>query len=445
MKYFGTDGIRGIANAELTPDLAYRTGLAMATALLGNTEGRCKVFIGRDTRISGNMLECALAAGICAAGADVYFLGVLPTPAIAYLTVKHNAQAGVVISASHNPFEHNGIKIFGGNGFKLSDETENLIEELIDNPPANVKTGADIGITTNFEHEGAEEYANHILSSVKGEVKGIKALIDCANGASSNTAQLIFTKLGVDYTLIHNTPDGININENCGSTHIDKLADMVKEGGYDIGIAFDGDADRCLMVDENGSVIDGDIIMGTLAKYMKEQGVLKGGVVATVMSNLGLHVFLKENGIDILTTKVGDRYVLEEMIKKGYNIGGEQSGHMIVSDFATTGDGQLTAVKVLEMLSAMNAKPSAMTNSIQIYPQIMINVNVPNEIKKTAAQLPAVLEVAKEIEEVFQDKGRVLIRPSGTEAKVRVMVEGNDLEKVKMFAEKAAEAVRKSI
>lgn len=445
MKYFGTDGIRGVANIELTPDLAYRTGIAMATVLMEGSDERCKVFIGRDTRISGNMLECALAAGICAAGVDVYFLGVLPTPAVAYLTVKHKAQAGVVISASHNPFEHNGIKIFGGNGFKLSDETENRIEELIDNLPENIKHGGEIGVTTNFEHEGAEEYAEHILASIKGDIKGLKALIDCANGASSYTADLIFKKLGIDYTLVHHEPNGININENCGSTHIDKLASMVKNGGYDIGIAFDGDADRCLMVDENGKIIDGDIIMGNLAKYMKEQGNLKGGVVATVMSNLGLHVFLKENGIDILTTKVGDRYVLEEMIKKGYNIGGEQSGHMIVSDHATTGDGQLTAVKVLEMLSGMNVKPSAMTDSIQIYPQIMINVNVPNDIKKTVAQLPAVLDVAKEIEKVFGDKGRVLIRPSGTEAKVRVMVEGNDLETVKMFAEKAAEAVKKSI
>lgn len=443
MKYFGTDGIRGIANKELTVELAYKTGFAAAVVLTKSCSHRCKIFIGRDTRISGNMLECAIAAGICAAGADAYFLGVLPTPAVAYLTVKNRADAGIVISASHNPYEHNGIKIFGSNGFKLSDETENEIEALIDSPDMSMaRANGELGLTYNFEKEGAREYAEHIASSVKGGFSGIKAVIDCSNGAASNTADMIFKNIGIEYTLVHNAPNGVNINDNCGSTHIEKLSKTVTDKGYDIGIAFDGDADRCLMVDEKGNIIDGDLIMGTLAKHMKSKGVLKGGVVATIMSNLGLHVFLKENGIDILTTKVGDRYVLEEMIAKGYNIGGEQSGHMIISDFATTGDGQLTAVKFLEMLKESGKKASDITKEITILPQIMINVSVPNDKKATAAKHPSVIKIADEIKEAFGEKGRVLIRPSGTEAKVRVMVEGDDLEKVKLFAEKAAQAVK---
>lgn len=442
MKYFGTDGIRGVANKELTPDLAYRAGFAAASVLTKNLSHRCKIFIGRDTRISGNMLECALAAGICAAGADVYFLGVLPTPAVAYLTVKHKADAGVVISASHNPFEHNGIKIFGGNGYKLSDAVEEEIESVIDNMPNELKTDGDIGITVDFKEEGASEYAKHIVSCVKGDLSGIKAIIDCSNGAASGTAELIFKALGVEYHLVHCKPDGVNINENCGSTHIENLSAKVVEGGYDIGIAFDGDADRCLMVDDRGNIIDGDLIMGTLAGYMKKKGTLKGGVVATIMSNLGLHTYLKNHGIDILTTKVGDRYVLEEMVKKGYNIGGEQSGHMILSDYATTGDGELTAVKFLEMLKDTGRKASDITGEIEIYPQIMINVPVPNDRKKTIADREEVKKIAEEIKSVFGDKGRVLIRPSGTEAKVRVMVEGDDIEEVKMFAQKAADTVK---
>ena len=284
------------------------------------------------------------------------------------------------------------------------------------------------------------EYANHIANSVKGDLN-IKALVDCSNGAASNTAKMIFDKIGVKADLLYNTPDGVNINENCGSTHIELLAEKVKLGGYDLGVAFDGDADRCLLTDENGEILDGDHIMGALAKYMKEKGTLRGGVVATVMSNLGLHVFLKENGINILTTKVGDRYVLEEMVKEGYNIGGEQSGHMILTDNATTGDGQLSAVSFIEMLKNTGKKASEIRNMMEIYPQIMINVPVSNDKKKTIAQHEEVLKVSNEIEESFKGKGRILIRPSGTEAKVRVMVEGDDLEKVKLYAEKAAKIV----
>ena len=441
MKYFGTDGIRGIANAELDSTLAFRAAYSAAVVLTKGKTHKCKFFIGRDTRISGHMLECALAAGICAAGADVYLLGVLPTPAVAYLSVRHGADAGVVISASHNPFEHNGIKIFGHDGFKLTDAQEGEIEALIDNFSPDFKTGAEIGRVVHFEHEGAEEYAAHIVSSVKGDFSGLNVIVDCSNGAASGTAHMIFEGLGIKHTFIHNQPDGVNINEKCGSTHMDSLAEQVKAGGYDLGIAFDGDADRCLLVDECGKIIDGDLIMGTLASYMQSQGTLKGGVVATVMSNLGLHVFLKEKGITIVTTKVGDRYVLEEMLKSGYNIGGEQSGHMIFTDYATTGDGQLTAVKFLEMLCKCGKKPSQLTGAMEIYPQIMINVPVANDKKSGVANHPAVLAIAEEIKASFGEKGRVLIRPSGTEAKVRVMVEGDNLEKVKQFAEKAAKTV----
>lgn len=442
MKYFGTDGIRGIANAELDSKLAFQAAYSAAALLTKGKSHKCKFFIGRDTRISGHMLECALAAGICAAGADAYLLGVLPTPAVAYLTVKHGADAGVVISASHNPFEHNGIKIFGHDGFKLTDEQENEIEAMMDGVQPPFKTGGEIGRVVHFEHEGAQEYADHIAKSATGAFSGLNVLVDCSNGAASGTASMIFSALGVGHTLMHNKPDGININEQCGSTHMDSLAEQVKKGGYDLGIAFDGDADRCLLVDEQGKLIDGDLIMGTLAAHMQQQGTLKGGVVATVMSNLGLHMYLKERGIGLKTTKVGDRYVLEEMLKSGYNIGGEQSGHMIFTDFATTGDGQLTAVKFLEMLAKTGKKPSQITNELEIYPQVMINVPVANDKKSGVANHPQVLAIAEEIKASFGEKGRVLIRPSGTEAKVRVMVEGDNLEKVKQFAEKAAKTVK---
>lgn len=441
-KYFGTDGIRGVANEELDAQLAYQAGFAAATVLTKAAKHRAKIFIGKDTRISGDMLEAALAAGICSAGADVALLGVIPTPAVAYLTVKHGADAGIVISASHNPFEHNGIKIFGANGCKLSDELEAQVEALIDDPSGEKPASHEnIGKIMPMAETACEEYASHIAQAVPS-LSGLKVAVDCANGASSHTAELIFKKLGVEYDAIFNRPDGVNINTGCGSTHLDALCKKVSEGKYDLGIAFDGDADRCLLVDENGKLIDGDKIMAIVANHLKENGRLQGGVVVTVMSNLGLHSYLRQHGIPVKTTKVGDRFVLEEMLRSGWNLGGEQSGHVILTDHATTGDGELTAVTFMELLKNSGKKASQLAGEIEHYPQVMINVPVPNAQKKTVAQLPEVKAVGDEIAEKFGQDGRILIRPSGTEALVRVMVEGKEEAVVRQMAEKAAAVIQ---
>lgn len=445
-KYFGTDGARGVANVELTAELAYRIGVAAAWVLTRELKHRACFFIGRDTRISGNMLEAALEAGICAAGVDVMSLGVLPTPAVAYLTSTHQVDAGFVISASHNPFEHNGIKIFGSRGYKLTDEQEEQIETLIDNPPAEALAhGADLGRITHLELSAEVEYTDHIIKSAPGRIEDLRIVLDCANGASSQTAERIFSALGAHVSLIHHSPNGININEQCGSTHMQDLCAQVVSGGYDLGAAFDGDADRCLLVDEKGRVIDGDCVLALLADKMHREGTLKGGVSATVMSNLGLRSFCRERGIEVGCTKVGDRYVLEEMMQKGWNLGGEQSGHIILSDYATTGDGQLTAAHFMCMVSALGKKASELRDMVPSFPQITINVPAPNSVKKQVADLPAVREVATQIGEAFGADGRILIRPSGTEALVRVMVEGQDEEQVRAWAQKAANVIQQAV
>ncbi|HIU43141.1 MAG TPA: phosphoglucosamine mutase [Candidatus Ventrousia excrementavium] len=445
-KYFGTDGARGVANVELTAELAYRIGVAAAWVLTRELQHRPCFFIGRDTRISGNMLEAALEAGICAAGVDVVSLGVLPTPAVAYLTSVHQTDAGFVISASHNPFEHNGIKIFGSRGYKLSDEQEEQIEHYIDNPPAEaMATGAELGRITHLELSAEVEYTNHIIKSAPGRIEGMRIILDCANGAASQTAERIFSALGADVTLIHHSPNGVNINEGCGSTHMDDLCARVVAGGYDLGAAFDGDADRCLLVDERGRVIDGDCVLALLADKMHCAGSLRGGVSATVMSNLGLRSFCRERGIEVGCTKVGDRYVLEEMLEKGWNLGGEQSGHVILSDHATTGDGQLTAAHFLCMVAESGKKASELRDLVPSFPQVTVNVPAPNSVKKQVADLPAVREVAAQIEKAFGADGRILIRPSGTEALVRVMVEGRDEEQVRTWVQRAADVIRQAV
>ena len=445
-KYFGTDGARGVANVELTAELAYRIGVAAAYVLTRGLRHRPCFFIGRDTRISGNMLEAALEAGICAAGADVVSLGVLPTPAVAYLTSEHQADAGFVISASHNPFEHNGIKIFGSRGYKLKDEQEDQIERCMDDLPAGaLATGAGLGRVTNLELSAEEEYADHIVKSAPGRIDGMRVLLDCANGAASQTAGRIFGALGADVTLIHHSPNGVNINEGCGSTHMGDLCAQVQAGRYDIGAAFDGDADRCLLVDEKGRVIDGDCVLALLADKMRREGTLHGGVSATVMSNLGLRSFCRERGIEVGCTKVGDRYVLEEMLEKGWNLGGEQSGHVILSDYATTGDGQLTAAHFLCMAAQSGKKASELRDMVPSFPQVTVNVPAPNSVKKQVAGLPAVRAVAQQIEQAFGADGRILIRPSGTEALVRVMVEGRDEEQVRAWAETAAGVIKQAV
>ncbi len=445
-KYFGTDGARGVANVELTAELAYKIGVASAWVLTRDFKHRACFFIGRDTRISGGMLEAALEAGICAAGVDVVSLGVLPTPAVALLTATHTVNAGFVISASHNPFEHNGIKIFGSRGYKLTDEQEEEIERFIENPPQEAMvSGAELGRITHLELSAEVEYTDHIIKCAPGRIEGMRIVIDCANGAASATAGRIFGALGAEVTLIHHSPNGVNINERCGSTHMEDLCARVTEGGYDMGVAFDGDADRCLLVDEKGRVIDGDCILALLAEKMHAEGALQGGVSATVMSNLGLRAFCRERGIEVGCTKVGDRYVLEEMQQKGWNLGGEQSGHVILSDYATTGDGELTAAHFLCMLSASGKKASELRDRVAIYPQVTLNVKAPNSVKKQVAGLPAVREVAAQIEAAFGSDGRILIRPSGTEALVRVMVEGRDAQQVTQWAQKAASVIEQAV
>lgn len=445
-KYFGTDGVRGVANVELTAPMAYDIGAALAFSLSRRLGRKPRVCIGRDTRISGDMLECALAAGITACGGDVWLLGVMPTPAVAWLSREEQMDAGVVISASHNPFEHNGIKIFAGSGYKLDDDQEAEIEALMDHLPQEAlrRDGA-LGRVYDSRAEGNARYAAYLRSLVQPREDGMKILIDCANGAASHTAREIFGAIGARCDFMACDPDGVNINNGCGSTHMEALRDAVREGGYDLGVAFDGDADRCLLCDEQGKMIDGDDILALLAVYMQQKGTLKGGVVATILSNMGLAAYLRPYGIDVRAVGVGDRHVLEEMRRSGRNIGGEQSGHVILSDCATTGDGQLTALQFISMLREKGCRASELTAGIYHYPQIMRNVPAPNSIKKQVAGLPAIRALSEEITAAFGGEGRVVIRPSGTEALVRVMVEGSDPEKVRTLSAYAEEQVKAAI
>lgn len=449
-KLFGTDGIRGVVNAGLDADLAYKVGLAAATVLSeGKKEGeRPLVTIGKDTRISGDLLKGSLIAGLCTAGADVLDLGTLPTPGVAWVTVNEKADAGIVISASHNPFEHNGIKIFNGQGFKLSDQLEEKIEDIVlfgyNNIP--MKTHGDIGKVSFVAPKAADDYIDHLEKTVDGDLHGLRILVDCANGAASSTAAHLFErfpKLRTD--VINADPDGVNINHKCGSTHMDSLAAMVTAGGYDMGIAFDGDADRCLAVDELGNDIDGDQIMAICGQALKEQGKLSGDtIVATVMSNIGLHRFVKSHGMKVECTSVGDRNVLERMLEKGYAIGGEQSGHMIFLEYATTGDGQLTALQILNLLSKSGKPASQLFGQCARYPQVLINIPVAggNQAKEQimAAQWLKDSIAAQEL--ILKDDGRVLVRPSGTEALIRVMVEAKDLVLAQNSAETIANLIK---
>ena len=442
-KLFGTDGIRGVVNAGLDADLAYKVGLAAATVLAKKKGGKPLVTIGKDTRISGDLLKGSLISGLCTAGADVLDLGTLPTPGVAWVTVDEEADAGIVISASHNPFEHNGIKIFNGKGFKLSDELEEKIEDIVLFGSNNVpmKTGADIGKVSYSAPKASEDYIDHLESTIDSTLGGLRILVDCANGAASATAARLFdrfSKLRTD--VINADPDGVNINDHCGSTHMDALAAMVKAGHYDMGIAFDGDADRCLAVDELGNLIDGDQIMAACGLDMKSKGQLPGGtVVATVMSNLGFHIYAKEHGMELECTDVGDRNVLERMLEKGYALGGEQSGHMIFLEHATTGDGQLTALKILALLKESGKKASEVFSACPRYPQVLINVPVAdNDVKKAAMASPLLAQAVQREEEALAGEGRVLVRPSGTEALMRVMVEAKTQEAAQETAQRLA-------
>lgn len=445
-KLFGTDGIRGVVNAGLDADLAYKVGLAAAQVLTKEGNHKPLVAIGKDTRISSDLLEGALIAGLCSAGADVLHLGVIPTPAVAWITVDNNADAGIVISASHNPFEHNGIKIFNGQGFKLSDALEGEIEDIIlSGREVPLKTHGDIGRVIYADQKEREDYIDHLASTVNTDLAGMRILVDCANGASSATAARLFDRFPELHTdVINADPDGVNINSGCGSTHLDKLCTMVKAGGYDLGIAFDGDADRCLACDELGNEIDGDQIMAVCGEDLMSRGELPGSaVVATVMSNLGLHMFCRERGMQLICTDVGDRNVLEKMEECGYVLGGEQSGHMIFRRFATTGDGQLTALQLLALLHASGKKASQLVADCKRYPQLLVNVAVADKAKKAEIMANAALKAAIAQQEAWlAGDGRILVRPSGTEALIRVMVEAKDEETAKSCAHELADLIK---
>lgn len=444
-KLFGTDGIRGIANKELTAQLAFLTGQCGAYVLTKHTSKRPRILIGKDTRKSGDMLEAALTAGLCSMGAKVIPLGIIPTPAVAYLTRLYKADAGVVISASHNPCEYNGIKFFNGDGYKLSDSIEEEIEQYIlgEKKISDLPTHGAVGYVS-ANHNAVEDYVSFACSTIDCKLDGLKIAVDCANGASYQTAFKALNKLGADVEAIHNTPDGVNINRQCGSTHMESLQAYVTSIGADVGIAFDGDADRMLAVDENGNIIDGDQVMAVCANYMKSQGKLKQNtLVATVMSNLGLFIAGEKMEINIPKTKVGDRYVLEEMLANGYNIGGEQSGHIIFLDHNTTGDGLVSALQFLSVLKKTGMKASEAASIVKVMPQVLVNAKVKLENKDKYMENEQIAAACKALEDEFAGEGRVLIRPSGTEPLVRVMIEGADIDYIGKKAHELADMIEK--
>ena len=441
-RLFGTDGVRGIANAHLNAELAYKLGRA-AAQYFGREVKSPKIIIGRDTRLSGTMLESALAAGICSAGGNAHLLGVIPTPAVSYLTEKLGASAGVVISASHNPFEDNGIKFFAKTGFKLPDAVEDEIEAIVNQPIDYTKTltGSSVGRVIQ-EPDMAMEYIQHIVACADTKLNGLKVVMDCANGANSQVAPAILRLLGAQVIPIYDQPNGININNGCGSTHLEALQKKVVEVGADCGIANDGDADRCLAVDERGEVLDGDQIMLICALDLMKRGKLKDQVlVTTVMSNVGLNKAMKEHGGSTVKTGVGDRYVLEEMLAHDYKLGGEQSGHIIFSKYASTGDGILTSLKMMEVMMARKKKMSELMEGLHIYPQVLENVRVTD--KKAAQDDADVQSAVRAVTEALGDTGRILVRESGTEPLLRVMVEAETEEICKKYVDKVVDVVKK--
>lgn len=446
-RLFGTDGVRGVANESLTCELAVKIGQAAAAVLGGNQKKRPLVAVGMDTRISSDMLAGALSAGLCSSGADVLSLGVIPTPAVAYLVRKYHADAGVVISASHNSAEFNGIKIFSANGYKLPDELEEKIEDMIlgDEKMHGEIIGADVGRIIPAEN-AHKDYVDYLRQTVSHTLDGLKIAIDCANGAASTTAPMLFEQLGAQCHILNADPNGVNINDNCGSTHMESLRKYVLNNSMDVGIAFDGDADRCLCIDENGNEVDGDFIMAICASDMKKHGKLKKDtVIGTVMTNLGFIKFCQANGINFIPTKVGDRYVLEEMLLEDYKLGGEQSGHVIFGNCATTGDGELTALKVLSVMYRESEKLSELAGVMKKYPQVMVNVKVSPEGKinfYTDSKVKRAIEKAKES---LGDTGRVVVRVSGTEPLIRVMAEGENTDEITQIVNTAAAEIKASL
>ncbi|MCD7837196.1 MAG: phosphoglucosamine mutase [Lachnospiraceae bacterium] len=443
-RLFGTDGVRGIANEELTPVLAMQLGQAGAYVLTKEKEHKPTIMVGCDTRISGDMLANALMAGACSVGANCVYVGVMPTPAVAYLTQKYKVDAGVVISASHNPVEFNGIKFFDGDGYKLPDDLEDEIEALIRNGMSGVKFPIGPGVgKIKLRTDAREEYINHAMRSVNIELNGMKIVVDCAEGASFYTSVETLKELGANVVAIHNSPDGTNINANCGSTHMQELQARVVYEKAAVGLAFDGDADRLLAVDENGNIVDGDRIMAVVGSYLKDKGRLKNNtIVATVMSNLGFSIMCEKCGIKLERTKVGDRYVLERMKEIGASLGGEQSGHIIFLDENTTGDGLLSALHLLQVMVETGKSLSELAGIMEVLPQALVNANVANHKKEKYMEYPEIAAAIDELERRFAGEGRVLIRPSGTEPLVRVMIEGKEQEVIQNEAVKLAALIQ---
>ena len=444
-RLFGTDGIRGIANSFLTCELALKVGRAAGSVLSDGSRRRLLFCVGSDTRISSDMLSFSIASGLCSVGADVIILGVVPTPAVAYLVGKYRADAGIMISASHNPAEYNGIKIFSGDGYKIPDALEEQIESLVLDGEEQALSGTDIGKVT-YASNAVKDYVDHLKSTVMNSLEGLNIAVDCANGSASVSAERLFTELGANADILHSRPDGININCDCGSTHIERLREYVLNNKLDAGVAYDGDADRCICVDDRGNIVDGDFILAICAKDMKERGKLaKNTVVGTVMTNMGFGRFCKDNGISFVATKVGDRFVLEEMLQEDYNFGGEQSGHVIFSDFASTGDGQLTSIQLLSLVKRSGSKLSELAEVMKRYPQSIINVEVSKEGKLafyTDPQIKAAIESAKK---QFGEAGRIVVRPSGTEPLIRIMTEGEDRALTENVAKSVSEIIKERL
>lgn len=446
MKYFGTDGIRGVANQELTPELAFRAGRAGGYALTKRSSEahQPRVLVSRDTRISGQMLEDALVAGLLSVGIEVIQLGIVTTPGVAYLVRDQSADAGVMITASHNPAEYNGIKFFGGDGYKLSDEIEEDIEAMLESDVDNLPRPSAEGLGTAAAYnEAGQKYLHFLAQSIPDNLEGIKVSVDAANGATSALMPRLYADLGLDFKTMATKPNGININDNVGSTHPEQLQKMVVENGSQLGIAFDGDGDRCIAVDEKGNIVDGDKIMYICGKYMDEHGRLKHDtIVTTVMSNLGMYKAMEAHGMKSVKTKVGDRYVVEEMNKNGYNLGGEQSGHIVFLDFVTTGDGMLTSLQLMSIMKETGKKLSELADEVTKYPQSLVNVTVKD--KKHAMDPQPVKDIIAEVEKEMHGDGRILVRPSGTEPLLRVMVEAPTQKESNEYAQRIANVVEKN-
>ncbi|HFI0303391.1 TPA: phosphoglucosamine mutase [Streptococcus suis] len=445
-KYFGTDGVRGEANVELTPELAFKLGRFGGYVLSQHETDTPRVFVARDTRISGQMLESALIAGLLSVGIHVYKLGVLATPGVAYLVRTEKASAGVMISASHNPAQDNGIKFFAGDGFKLDDALEAEVEALLDAEEDTLPRPSAQGLGDVVDYpEGLRKYQQFLVSTGL-ELEGMKVALDTANGAAATSARQVFADLGAELTVMAEHPDGLNINEGVGSTHPEQLQELVKETGSQIGLAFDGDSDRLIAVDENGDLVDGDRIMFIVGKNLADKGLLaKNTIVTTVMSNLGFHKALDREGIEKAVTAVGDRYVVEEMRKGAYNVGGEQSGHVILMDYNTTGDGQLTAVQLTKIMKETGKKLSELAAEVTIYPQKLVNIRVENSMKDKAMEVPAIAAIIEKMEAEMAGNGRILVRPSGTEPLLRVMAEAPTDAEVDYYVDTIADVVRAEI